>query len=134
MTRARVERVEPDPDTAQQLLAQAREHLGSATAQGVDPQAGYGLCYQAALKAMVALLLSGGRRVTAGAGSHIVIIREALDELELSRATVNGIDHMRQARHRVFYDVLEITELEREGGLRDAATVIDAVGSRLSKR
>ncbi len=126
MTRAKVQKVEPDKVAATQLIAQARAHLESARIDGVDSQSAYGICYQAALKAMVASLLADGRRVGSGAGGHIVTIQQAEAHLDLDPAVSARIDHMRRTRHRVFYDGDEVSELELEGALDDAGAVVAA--------
>ncbi|HEX2161528.1 MAG TPA: HEPN domain-containing protein [Thermoleophilaceae bacterium] len=126
MTRAKVREVEPDSVAAAELIAQARAHLDSARLAGIDAQSAYGICYQAALKAMVAALLADGRRVTSGAGGHIVTIQEAEARLALDPTVSVRIDHMRRTRHRVFYDGHEVSELELEGALADAEAVVAA--------
>lgn len=126
MTRAKIQRVEADAAAAAHLIEQSRAHLSSAHADGVDAQSAYGICYQAALKAMVARLLVDGLRVTSGAGGHIVTLQEAQDRLDLDPGVVARIDHMRRTRHRVFYDGDEVSELELDGALKDAAAVVDA--------
>jgi HEPN domain-containing protein len=131
MTRARVEQVTPDPDGAGQLAAQARVHLRSAAVVGVDAESAYGLCYQATLKALIAALASTGHRVTGGTSGHVLIVRDAGRRLGLASDLVDRIDAMRRARHRVFYEAVDITELELEGALRDAALVLDAVDAAL---
>jgi uncharacterized protein (UPF0332 family) len=126
LTRAKIQRVEADGSAAKHLLGQSRAHLRSARADGIDAQSAYGICYQAALKAMVAALLSCGLRVTSGAGGHIVTIEEAQERLELEPGVVARLDHMRRTRHRVFYDGDEVSELELEGALADAEAVVEA--------
>ena len=133
MTRAKIQRVAIDTAAAGDLIEQARSHLRSARAEGVDAQSAYGLCYQAALKAMVAALLSNGRRVTSGAGGHIVTIREAQAQLGLGPAVASRIDHMRRTRHRIFYDGDEVSELELDGALADAGAVISTASEALER-
>jgi uncharacterized protein (UPF0332 family) len=126
LTGARVEAVEPDPEVARRTLDQACSHLRSARVEGVDAESAYGLAYQAALKAMVAALLFDGQRVTSGTGGHVVILREAAKRLALDPKLVDRLDHMRRTRHRVFYDIAEISGLEIEGALADADTLLEA--------
>jgi uncharacterized protein (UPF0332 family) len=126
VTRAKVQKVEPDQVAATELIAQARAHLESARLDGIDAQSAYGIAYQAALKAMVAALLADGLRVGSGAGGHIVTIREAGERLELDPAVASRIDHLRRTRHRIFYDGDEVSELELEGALADADAVVAA--------
>jgi uncharacterized protein (UPF0332 family) len=126
VTRAKVQRVEPDRVAATELIAQSRAHLESARLEGVDGQSAYGIAYQAALKAMVAALLADGLRVGSGAAGHIVTIREAGERLDLDRDVAARIDHLRRTRHRVFYDGDEVSELELTGALADADLVVAA--------
>jgi HEPN domain len=133
MTRAKVQRVEADLTAAAHLIEQSRAHLRSARVDGVDAQSAYGICYQAALKAMVAALVAEGRRVTSGAGGHVVTIQEAQARLDLDPSVLARIDHMRRTRHRVFYDGDEVSELELDGALDDAAAVVDAAAEAVER-
>jgi len=105
--------------------------MRSAQIAGVDAESAYALCYQAMLKGMGAALLASGIRITSGAGGHIVTIREAVTLLELDRPLADRLDDMRRTRHRVFYDVIEVTELELEGAMADAEVLLRAVEQRL---
>lgn len=131
MTRSRIERVQPDADTAVRLLNQARRHLASAQAEGVDAESAYGLCYQAVLKALVATLTAAGKRASSGAGSHVVLLREAGRTLRLETALATRVDHMRRSRHGVFYEGDEISAAELRAALADATTVIHRVEGTL---
>ena len=131
MTGARVQSVEPDRDAAASLLAQGRSTMRSAQIAGVDAESAYALCYQAMLKGMGAALLASGIRITSGAGGHVVTIREAVTLLGLDRPLADRLDDMRRTRHRVFYDVIEVTELELEGAMADAEVLLRAVEQRL---
>lgn len=126
MTRARVERVAADRDAAARLVEQARRHLASAAADGVDAESAFGLCYQAALKAMIAGLTADGVRVSAGAGSHVVVLKEARRRLAVEAAAFHRIDVMRRTRHGVFYDADEVTTAELQAATRDAAELVEA--------
>jgi hypothetical protein len=66
-----------DLPLAHRLLEQAERHLASADIDGVDRDSRFGLLYDAARKAADAVLRTSGRRVTQGAGHHIVFIDEA---------------------------------------------------------
>lgn len=132
MTRARVESVPADPRTARVLLAQAEEQLASARAPAVDNASAYTLVYQAVLKALIAVLLAQGARVTSGTGGHGVIISRAREHLPTLREKLRRVDFMRRTRHQLVYDVEEITDSERADGLTDARAVLDAVAERLA--
>lgn len=126
MTRARAEKVTADPAAARRLLDQARRHMTSARADGVDAESAYGLTYQAALKAMIAVLTADGVRVTSGAGGHMVTLRETGTRLELDSSSLKRVDRMRRTRRTVFYDAGEISTQELAQALSDAATVLAA--------
>lgn len=132
MTGARVEEVVPDVVEARRAIVQAEAHLSSAAADGVDAESAYGLCYQAVLKSCIGVLMADGRRVTGGAGAHIVILAEATTRLEVAGDLADRIDAMRRARHRVFYDATEISALELEGARADARALLDATLARLA--
>jgi hypothetical protein len=131
MTRARIDRVAADADTAGRLLGQARNHLGSAALDGVDAESAYGLSYQAALKALAAALTFAGMRASSGAGSHVVLLREATRLVGLDANLANRIDRMRRTRHAVFYEAEEVSGTELRSALSDAAAVIEAVERRI---
>lgn len=133
MTGARVQHVEPDRNAATTLLAQGRRTLRSAQMPGVDPESAYALGYQALLKGMVAALLASGVRITSGAGGHIVTIRQASALLGLDQPLADRLDAMRRARHRVFYESTEISELELEGALADAEALLRVVETRIQR-
>jgi hypothetical protein len=134
MTPARLEEVAADLAEARRVAAQAAAHLDSASVDGVDAESSYGLCYQGVLKGCIAVLLADGRRVTSGPGGHAIALREAGDRLGLAQEVVDRLDAMRRARHRVFYDAAEISELELEGARRDARSTVDAVSAWLVRR
>jgi len=134
MTRARLEGVAPDPAEARRLAAQATAHLHSAGVAGVDAESAYGLCYQAALKACIAALLAAGQRVTGGTGGHVLILREAASRVEAPADLADRLDAMRRARHRVFYDAVEVSGIELEGARRDARDLLDRVLAWLERR
>jgi hypothetical protein len=131
MTRAGVERIAADPEAAGRLLAQARNHLRSARADGVDPESAYGLCYQAALKGMTAALASTGARASSGAGSHVVLLREAARILDLKADVTDRIDRMRRTRHAVFYEAEEVSAIELRSALADAEVILEATARRI---
>jgi uncharacterized protein (UPF0332 family) len=134
VTRAKVQKVEPDRVAAAELVGQARAHLDSARIDGVDAQSAYAICYQAALKALVAALLADGLRVGSGAGGQIVTIQQAEAHLDLDPAVASRIDHMRRTRHRIFYDGDEVSELELTGALADAEAVVVAAAEAVDSQ
>src|SRR6185437_14081778 len=75
--RGELERVPASREHADLLLSQARQHLTSAKAiAGSDPAGAYQLLYDAARKALAAVLENQGLRATSR-GGHIAV-REAV--------------------------------------------------------
>ena len=134
MTRARLEDVAADLSEARRLAVQAGAHLESAGVSGVDAESAYGLCYQAVLKGGIAVLLARGQRVTGGTSGHVVVLREAAARLALPQDLADRLDAMRRARHRVFYEAIEVSQLELDGARRDARRVLDRVYEDLERR
>jgi hypothetical protein len=132
VTRARATDVPRDPEGARRVLAQARRALQSADLDGVDPDSGYGLAYQAALKAALALLRAHGRRVSSGAGGHVVTLEEARRLLGPDGAAVTRVDRMRRARNQLVYDGDEVGEADRRQAVADARVLIELVSNRLA--
>jgi hypothetical protein len=126
VSRARTERIAADRAAAAAMLEQADRHLASARAPGVDEESAYGLCYQAALKAHIAVLLARGLRVTSGAGGHVVILQEGGAGLALPEDVRARLQRMRRTRHQVFYELSEVSEREVVRAFEDAATVLAA--------
>jgi hypothetical protein len=80
---------------------------------------------------MAASLLVDERRVTSGAGEHIVTVTEAGARLDLDAPVPARIDRMRRARHRAFYDGDEVSELELAGALAGAEVVLTGAAREL---
>ncbi len=134
MNRARLEEVSADAGEARRLAAQAVAHLRSANVPGVDAESAYGLCYQAVLKGCIAVLLAHGLRATSGTSGHVVVLREAVARLGLPVDLADRLDAMRRARHRVFYDAVEVSQLELDGARRDAHAVVERASDALESR
>lgn len=124
---ARLQQVAADPAVAATLIEQAERHLASARSLDGDPQAGYGLCWQACLKGLTAVLTASGLRVTSGPGAHAVTLREAAAVLELDEGLGRRLDHMRRTRHRAFYETDDVSAVELEGAIADCAALLATV-------
>jgi HEPN domain-containing protein len=134
MSRAEVDVVRPDLVAAVAFIKQARRQLASAQLAGVDPESSFALSYQAAIKALTGALIAVGRRVTAGEAGHLVLIKEARAQMEASDAAFDRLDRMRRTRHRVFYDIDEVSRLEVDAAQRDAAMLIDMAAHFVHQR
>jgi hypothetical protein len=125
MSRATVDSVRPDPRAAVEFIKQARRQVASAGVEGVDRESAYGLCYQATIKALTGALLAVVRRVTAGEAGHAVLIADARAQTRGDQALFDRLDRMRRTRHRIFYDIGEVSRLELEDASRDAHALIE---------
>ena len=78
-----LQRVPPSRDHADRLLEQARRHLDAADAiADMDPAGGYALVYDAARKALTAVLENQGLRPTTR-GGHVVVYEAVRAQLDL---------------------------------------------------
>lgn len=92
--------VAPDRGLALKYLEQAEQHLrGSEAAHDVDPTGSFNLAYDAARKAMTALLLTQGLRPK-GDGGHRVVQEAVLEQVGSAGQEVFGqFRWMRQLRN-----------------------------------
>ncbi len=104
IARAELERVPASRDHADLLLAQARRHVGSAEAiAGDDPAGAYQLLYDAARKALAAVLENQGLRATSR-GGHIAVREAVTAQLDPPLgAVLRPFDRMRRRRNQVEY-------------------------------
>ena len=90
VTIGRLQRVPASKAAARNLIAQARRHLGSAEEiADADPQGAYALTYDAARKAMAAVLEAQGLRATAS-GGHVVLYEAAEAQWTWSKLTASS--------------------------------------------
>jgi hypothetical protein len=139
VARVELERVPASRDHADVLVGQARQHLDSARAiAGGDPVGGYQLLYDAARKALAAVLESQGLRATSR-GGHIAVRDAASAQLDPPFGTVlRPFDRLRRRRNQAEYPSAEHTGIEVEDVERDlpkveqivevAAKVLDQMG------
>jgi len=82
LAHGRLTRVTPNRELADTLLAQARAHLASGT-QVVqsDPSGAFSLVYDAARKALTAILVNQGLRA-GGDGAHAVLAEAVTAQLD----------------------------------------------------
>ena len=99
-----LQRVPASRDHADRMIVQARAHLVSAAGiSGTDPPGGYALVYDAARKALTAVLENQGLRPTTR-GGHLAAydaVRAQLDP-PLGK-TIRPFDRMRRQRNDVEY-------------------------------
>lgn len=96
--------VAPDRTAAADLVAQARQHLVSAAAiLDSDAEGAFQLAYDAARKALSAVLESQGLRATSR-GGHIAIADATRAQLGASaRTQLNNFQWMRRTRNQTEY-------------------------------
>jgi len=82
LTDGELQRIPPRRPHADRLLGQARAHLASAAAIYTDdPQGGYALAYDAARKALMAVLENQGLRPTSR-GGHLAAMEATRAQLD----------------------------------------------------
>ena len=99
-----VERVHPDRAAADRMLAEAHAHLASAAVIADSDAAGaYSLVYDAARKALAAVLENEGLRATSR-GGHVAVYNAVRAQLDPPMGrTLQAFDRMRRRRNDVEY-------------------------------
>jgi len=122
--RGELERVPASRDHADVLLGQARQHLNSARAiAAVDPVGGYQLLYDAARKALAAVLENQGLRATSR-GGHIAVRDAVTAQLDPPLgAVLRPFDRLRRRRNQAEYPSAEHPGMEPEDVDRDLPKV-----------
>lgn len=124
--------VEPSSEHALLLLQQAKTHLVSADKLlATDPAAAYTVLYDAARKAMTAVLTQQGLRPTSRSGHRAT---QEVIEAQLgprARSVVRPFRALRLRRHDVEYPSAEtptVTTEETAEALDDARGIVEAMG------
>ena len=101
----RLERVPASREQADRLIAQARNHLVSAAAiASTDPEGGYAMVYDAARKALAAVLENQGLRVTSASGHHQALYDAVAAQLDPPMgAKLRPFLRMKQSRRGAEY-------------------------------
>lgn len=99
-----IEQVHPDRAAADRMLDEARAHLESAAKIADSDSAGaYALVYNAARKALAAVLENEGLRATSR-GGHIAVFRAVHAQLHPPMGrTLEPFDRMRRHRNEIEY-------------------------------
>lgn len=99
-----LETVVADLDLAEVVLEQARRHLAAAERESdLDPHVAYAALYDAARKAVTALLQAQGLRPTRE-GGHVASIEAVRAQLDPPLgAILRPLDRMRRTRHAAEY-------------------------------
>jgi hypothetical protein len=122
--RGELERVPASREHADLLLSQARQHLTSAKAiAGSDSAGAYQLLYDAARKALAAILENQGIRATSR-GGHIAVREAVSAQLDPPLgAVLRPFDRLRRRRNQVEYPSSEAPSVSADEIERDAPKV-----------
>lgn len=130
----RIERVEPDPETAAEEITTARRHLeAAAEIAELDPTLAFTGVYDAIRKAIQAHMRAHGYRITKGRGAHVKTGEYALAALDTLRIEehLDEFDALRQLRNQSEYEALFVQAGEVEQARVHAGAVVDAVAQDL---
>jgi hypothetical protein len=110
-----LQRVPPSREQADRLLAEARGHLTSAERiRTDDPIGGYALAYDAARKALTAILENQGLRPTSR-GGHLAVFETVRAQLDPPMGTMlRRFNRMRVRRNEAEYPPLDAPALTPE--------------------
>ena len=137
LSRGELERIPASREYADQLLAQARQHLASAQSiMAIDPTGSYQLLYDAARKALGALLENQGLRATSK-GGHIAVVDATKAQLDPPLGGVlRPVDRMRRRRNEAEYprqDRPTITAAEVTRDVPKVEQIVDAASRVLDE-
>ena len=130
-----LEAVVADPKAARQIIEESRRHVTAAQRiEEIDRSGAYVLCYDAARKAVSAVLLHAGYRAMAVPGSHTAIAKIAvsLGSTQPERSRLRQLNQMRQHRNRSEYAVRSFSAQETKAAIELAAWIIEFAATRLS--
>jgi hypothetical protein len=128
------EAVPADPVSARRILDEARRHVAAARQIGeLDRSGAYVLCYDAARKAISAVLLAGGYRAMSVPGAHVAIARAAVSfgSSEAERSRLRQLDQMRRHRNRSEYGVRSFSAQETDGAIDLATWIIEFAAAKV---
>lgn len=117
-----LQRVPASREHADRLILQARKHLVSADEiSDDDPAGGYTLVYDAARKALTAVLENQGLRPTTR-GGHLAVYEATRAQLDPPMGQVlRPFDRMRRQRHDVEYPPADAPQISADDVREDAA-------------
>ena len=124
LARQELERVAPSREHADQLLRQSRDHLDAVEAvDEIDAVGAYQLMYEAARKALTAVLANEGLRPTT-AGGHRAAYEATLAQLHPPLgAILRPFDRMRRRRNDAAYPSPETPPFDTDHVQRDLPKV-----------
>lgn len=115
-----LQRIPASREQADRLLAQARLHLTSAaTVAAADPAGGYALAYDAARKALAAVLENQGLRATSR-GGHLAVYEAVRAQLDPPMGVIlRRFNRMRARRNDAEYPPVNAPELTADDVVED---------------
>lgn len=124
ISRGELERVPASREHADLLLTQARRHLDSArVVAGSDPTRAYQLLYDAARKALAAVLENQGLRATSR-GGHVAVLDAVSAQLDPPLGSIlRPFDRLRRRRNQAEYPSDSQPGFDAEDIDRDAPKV-----------
>jgi hypothetical protein len=128
LERGEVQRVPASRDAADRLIHQARTHLSSAKAvRDADPDGAYVLTYDAARKALAAILENQGLRASSR-GGHVALLEAVQAQLDppLGR-TLRPFNRMRRKRNLVEYAPADTPDLTPADVEEDSAHALELI-------
>jgi len=123
----RIERVAPSREVADLMLAQARQHLATASVvAATDPTAAFQVAYDAARKALAAVLANQGLRPR-GEGAHAVLLTVALAQLDPPMGReLRHFDWLRRTRNSAEYPLPDTPPISADD-VADALPLASAI-------
>jgi hypothetical protein len=135
VTRAELERVEPDAGRAQDFIAQSRLFLEDAERDTTNLESAVILYWSACIGAMDALLAFEGLRVGSGEGSHAVRVEGARRILGAGfNDLCDHLDEWRRERHDVSYAAITPAVADVAALQADARDIFAAAEGHVSRR
>jgi|SRR5947209_8754633 len=128
IARGELERVSASREHADLLLYQADQHVGSAQAiASWDPTGAYQLLYDAARKALAAVLENQGLRATSR-GGHIAVLDAVSAQLDPPLGTIlRPFDRLRRRRNQAEYPAADRPSFRSDEVDRDLPKVREIV-------
>lgn len=132
----RIEHVAPSAERAQFLVAEARRHLASAhtLAATADVSLAFLAAYDAARKALTAVLAVQGLRASGGDGGHAVLLDAVRPQFPAHKSVLQAFDWMRATRNATEYpdaDRPTATEEDVAEAIPEATAIVDVVDAFL---
>lgn len=135
MTRADLERVEPDAGRAQDFLAQSQRFIEDAERDTTNLESAVVLYWNACISAMDALLAVEGLRVGSGEDSHAVRVEGARQILGAGFGDLcDRLDEWRRERHDVSYAAIRPAAADVAALQTDGRDILAAAEGHVRRR